>query len=571
MKEFTNRAFTVQENEENLRISSKSKTGSTNELLDEDKLIECEITNSGEVATPSEESLYFLPTFWKLMQDEAPIPSAITELATLAIKAVLSHDFCKKTRIQYLFLCLENIKNHRSAQQSISLSYYIMAIFNTKRALHGKTLLDLFKEIMKRYSLTDIILDSCIYYMKAVELNQSKIQGEIAETIFIGKYKHGPNISIRLGFLQYVLGIKGGFGIENLDKLWNLYVTNCKIEYDTQEFLKWISLERETNNNILPISSFEKEENEQLFTKICKSRELLAKNFGSLYYKCFGKMFKQINFDNKTIDIKQGRVKAINFESIIGIDAVWENLGYNHQEPVRIKFCELLIDLYLNISDNLNSKRSDILNAFIDRSMTTIIKADCEKDQIIIANNVKLLLLFLDNLDGKKYTSSETSSSQQTTYIIHVNLKKVQKKIEVPVDVKIGQLRKKVADAFNLPYGGFKMRSTVRVYEPEDDDAQLRNIGWAQLLVIEPYNIPNAENSQSAKETNNKSLKSLLAYNDKYMSHLFILLSKENTAYVDSVWELLSTLPSNQKMLTEIQALNVSSNSLVNIYIYIVK
>ena len=134
----------------------------------------------------------------------------------------------------------------------------------------------------------------------------------------------------------------------------------------------------------------------------------------------------------------------------------------------------------------------------------------------------------------------------------------------MPVEVKIGQLRKKVADAYNLPYGGFRMRTSVRVYEPEDDDAQLRSIGWAQQLLIEPYQVKNEENSQSNKESNNKNLKTLFAHNENYMNHLFLLLSKENTTYVDSVWELLSTLPSNQKMLTEIQALNVSGNTPVN-------
>ena len=432
MKEFTNKAYSVQEKEETLKSISEIKgdkkyipkvsiKGDT--ILGEEKFFEIEYTSTGEVAIPSNESLYFLPTFWKLMQDEAPISSAITEQGLQAVKSVLNHHSCKKTRIQYLFLCFENIKNNKSVHQSMALAYYIMAVFNAQKVLYGKTLSDLFSEISKRYSLTDIIVDSCEYYMKAVEMNQSKIQGDIAESIFIGKHKHDTNISMRLHFLRYILEIKESFGKNNLDKLWNLYVTNCKFEYDTQEFLKWISAEQEINNNVLPVSLFEKETNEYLFTKICKSSDLLVKKFGLLYYKCFEKHFKLINNDNKTIDIKQGRVKVNNFESLIGINEIWENVGFDHQEPVQIKFREFLIDLYLNMGENLNSKRAEIWNAFIERCMSTIIKADCEKEQILIANIVKLLLLFLDNMDGKKYSSSETYSSQQTTYIINVTLK----------------------------------------------------------------------------------------------------------------------------------------------------
>lgn len=142
-------------------------------------------------------------------------------------------------------------------------------------------------------------------------------------------------------------------------------------------------------------------------------------------------------------------------------------------------------------------------------------------------------------------------------------LAKNPKRFDVLVDITVGQLRKKIADAYHLPFGSFEMKGPVRVYEPEDDDSQLRNVGWAQQILIEPYKAQENDPEQS-KNPSPKSLKSLLAHNDKYISHLFILLSKENTAYVDTVWELLSSLPSNQKMLTEIQALNITSNKPVS-------
>jgi len=88
------------------------------------------------------------------------------------------------------------------------------------------------------------------------------------------------------------------------------------------------------------------------------------------------------------------------------------------------------------------------------------------------------------------------------------------------------------------------MQSLVKLYEAEDDELQLRSVGWPQQIIAETFG-----------NQTNVGLKSLLAHNDSYISYLFILLSKEGTAYVDSVWELLSTLPSNQKMLSEITAL----------------
>ena len=127
------------------------------------------------------------------------------------------------------------------------------------------------------------------------------------------------------------------------------------------------------------------------------------------------------------------------------------------------------------------------------------------------------------------------------------------------MDVSLGQIRKKVAEAFHIPFSGFQMRGPVRTYEPEDDDSLFRNIGWSQNLFIELF--PGQKD---------ESIKTLLAHNITYINHLFVLLTKENTAYVDTVWELLSILPSNEKILAEIKALNVTDSSPVftNLYIF---
>jgi hypothetical protein len=49
----------------------------------------------------------------------------------------------------------------------------------------------------------------------------------------------------------------------------------------------------------------------------------------------------------------------------------------------------------------------------------------------------------------------------------------------------------------------------------------------------------------------------LIAENHDYITHLFLLLSKESASYVEPVWELLMTLPHDQKMLDDIRSLAV--------------
>lgn len=420
MKEFTIKAYNVQEKSKSLTDINSAESHQIS--------LEAEYTSSGELSIPSADDLYFLPTFWKLMQDEAPVSQGITEQAAVAVRLIVNQRHCLKVRIQYLYLCLQNIKQNKSVQQCMGLSQIILVGFSAQKEFYGKTLQDLFKEIAKKDSLIDLILSSCQCYNKEVgeKIKQGKNQGETGDIIFAGKYKHSQNLSTRLTFLKFILHTGGStikFSNENILKLWNIFTIECKLENDTQEFLKWLSIEKENTADLLPISIFGKEENIYLFKIISQSRELLATNLGLHYYKCFAKQFKLINLEENSIEVKRGRVKAINIGMVIGLDDLWENVGYDHQDQARIKFCELMIDLYLNVSEVLQPRKNEICKTFVDRCMGIIMSADPEKKQIKIANVVKLLILFIDIMDGKKYVSNEGTSPHQNWYIINASMK----------------------------------------------------------------------------------------------------------------------------------------------------
>ena len=120
------------------------------------------------------------------------------------------------------------------------------------------------------------------------------------------------------------------------------------------------------------------------------------------------------------------------------------------------------------------------------------------------------------------------------------------KKLEVKLNVTIGQLRKEIANAFHLPFGGFQMGTKTRIFDREDDDTQYHSLGWCQQITIKKYV---NDISEDPKLT--------VAQNHSYINYLFLLLSKESAPYVELVWELLVTLPTNQKIANDIKALEV--------------
>ena len=514
-----------------------------------------------------DESLYFIPTFWEILQDGSPTPIEIPYLAQQAIKELLISPPFHTFLLRYLFMCIENIKAHKSVAQSYSISYYIMDTFSKNIETSHKSLTQWIEEISREYPLIDIILNSCIHYMEVVLKSQElkNPKADITMTTFEGNYCHSVNIFNRLRLLETVVKNGGDnvkMGKEKILKLWNLYVTDCKIACDTNQFLAWLCQENQQPNNILPSNFFQTEENFYLFDLIFQSRNQLTEKFIMLYFKCFAKQFKLVNLEKGAITIKYGRIRVLKFENLFGMDQLWDNAIFC-ADNARVKFCNLLIDVHVNLYEANYDKKIEICQAFLSKCMKNIINADPEKDQAQITNLIKLLVLFLEVIDGKKFSSyNEHSTSHTNPSTILITLKpcidiiilsflaNTTKKLQVAFDVTIGKIRKMIADIFHLSFLGFQMSSSLRVYELEEDDYQLRELGGAQQIFAQIYTGYNSENLQS-----------WIAHKGSFTNRLFLLLSKENTGYVDIVWDLLSSLPADQNILNGIQNLNVTCDT----------
>jgi hypothetical protein len=62
------------------------------------------------IAELDEKSLFCIPIFWNLIQDEAPVSPNIADLALAALIENLNIKWCHKYKPQYLYLALQNIK-----------------------------------------------------------------------------------------------------------------------------------------------------------------------------------------------------------------------------------------------------------------------------------------------------------------------------------------------------------------------------------------------------------------------------------------------------------------------------
>lgn len=425
MRDFSQKAILVQKKqkafEEEKRVEEDIKNNATQRMEkppNEKKKLIVEHKISGELVEPSDDCLYFIPTFWKLMQDEAPVSADLSELALDALNKLLVGNTFYDYFAQFLFLCIQNMKKNKSIVQCNTIAYYILSSFKGSKNIYGITLQEWLKEISQAQPLIDIILSGCKHYEDIVE--KAKPKGEISDFIFEGKSKHSLNLVGRFRILETILqngGESVKIGNERLLQLWKIYVTECKVSYDTKEFLNWISQEKEQSSNIIPYNIFQPEENAYLFQLVCQSRNILSDKLLSYYFKCFAKQFKLVNLTRGSIEIKRGKIKVLNFDQVFGIDELWENAIFCN-DHIRNKFCDLLIDAYNNISVTSYAKRIEIWKIFVNRCMASIINANPEKDQIQITNQIKLLILFLEVIDGKKFAGEHAANNVNSSSIL---------------------------------------------------------------------------------------------------------------------------------------------------------
>ena len=400
-KEFTLKAYLVGTKLE----EGKKDLDSTAEPVEVTGIIER--NPAGEVLVPSAEALYGLPRLWTLQQDDSPLQVPLLEQVTGAFKDIIAAPSAARFRYQYLYLCVENLKSNRSVPQSLSLANYLMAMIHKNKPVHKTSIQEVMKKLSKDYNLTDLILNGFKHYETHVMAAVAKglRQENIGDSIILGKYKHSSNLDLRFIFMEFVLRYGSDeikLGKENLLKLWRLFIEESGSEFDTRQFLRWLSNDKETTSNVIPSSVLSAEENLVLFDTLCGARAKLANGLGLSYLKCFANTFKLVNMSAGGIEIKKGRMCASKLSALQGLDALWENVCQSTVEASRSKFAELLIEVY---TANLHEDQT-----FLDRCMRGLIKAETERDELTIGNLIRLLQQLFDLMDGKRFESADDSS-----------------------------------------------------------------------------------------------------------------------------------------------------------------
>lgn len=132
------------------------------------------------------------------------------------------------------------------------------------------------------------------------------IPDDVSNFIFLGKNAHDAHLNSLFDFLEFIVLRSNetvSLGIDNIDKLWRLFVQQPVFNSDQSLFLKWVNKFREVyvtsikyEKESKEIFLFNDEERRNFFTKIlCSPTYVDFQKISIGQVKSFHKFFKVIN------------------------------------------------------------------------------------------------------------------------------------------------------------------------------------------------------------------------------------------------------------------------------------
>ena len=245
-------------------------------------------------------------------------------------------------------------------------------------------------------------------------VDKGLVPENISKTKFEGNVTHAEQLDSLLGFIEYVISTSENgieVGSENIQKLWNIFVSASSIEFDKNTFFKWLCKDSPISSSSMMMNTsnslFTDDERHFLFTQIlCKSEYVQKKDISPNLFKCFKKYF---GYDNKYISYSRKAYKVFSFDDIQGMDSLWEIVLFCKDSKVKEDSLYLLCCLHLNLHPQRfdQEAKEKIWAIFINKCLESL-KSD---DKLIINSSILALNKFFDTFDGKGMEKTELSSS----------------------------------------------------------------------------------------------------------------------------------------------------------------
>lgn len=295
VKEFTIKAFKVCKSANQKELidvdSDNEEEGKTNQFyLDNAK----GILDGTVEEPPFDIPQYGLPILFEILHQGNELGSQTRQAFIEMLKMRFSDSF----RVSYILKCIKNLQNGVAVYQSLSIISSIFQKTFSARAYNGvPTTGEAVTSLNRDFDLIDVTIKNIERYNTVVQksmvdsVNKGIVPENISKTCFEGTVTHSDYLEKLFEFIEFVIIYSGNeinLGTENIEKLWNIFVSTSSIEFDKNLFFKWLTKEKFNKPvamNPVSRSIFTTEERHFLFTDILCKNDYVNKH--EITFNCF--------------------------------------------------------------------------------------------------------------------------------------------------------------------------------------------------------------------------------------------------------------------------------------------
>ncbi len=446
----------------------------------------------------------------------------------------------------------ENIKynnKYNSIIQSIKIIHKIFLSLSKKK---NKTIfIENLKLLDKKYDIITLLINDLIRYMKILPNDYSN--DECKNDIYEGIYPHYKNIEHRLDLIFF-------FFKKNLN--------NYGLELEGKKHIEKIY-------EVFKLEKFS-DERKKLYSNITKNINLIDNKILMEFYQDTLKnknefdlksindtestnliiqIFKQINFNLKTIFDDGRNIRVGESETIEGMDMLFDLLTQNSYQIVQDKISQLLCDICLSHKNYSNPKISEFWKNYFNKINIYLDNINKTNDKTALNGIIKLInkiYLSAQKYKGKKPEKKDIKIASESYKVYNFMNSKKDKKIRVGNNERLIEIRWRIAYYFDIHVNNVAFIDTdERIYTLNDDFLIFKNIfsderyfynkGFEYVKIKEiPFGLLKMEDNP----------KLLIETNDKIYNILINNLKIDNNCNNEMInkqklWNILSQLPKN--------------------------
>eukprot|EP01119_Soliformovum_irregulare_P014939 TRINITY_DN4142_c0_g1_i2.p1 TRINITY_DN4142_c0_g1~~TRINITY_DN4142_c0_g1_i2.p1 ORF type:complete len:2758 (-),score=812.11 TRINITY_DN4142_c0_g1_i2:29-8302(-) len=518
------------------------------------------VTGINQTSFPMKKGWYGLPIFWALIQENAGVPTDIAMFANNTLWEFLNWPPCHAERSTYLEKCVENIRNGDSVILTQQLMNKIIGSYESDKETVGMddTPESVIAWLEKEFDLLRLILQELTKYKEhALSVSRTMDPSVDPNNVYFraGPWTHYAAVQHRLSFLEFVLAHNHRLQLTKdlLDSMWTALVTNALTDAERDLAFGWLE-------NMLAKTQMTEEGMREIF--LVKVSQLDFSRLSPSFVSFWDFYFRRINWMEEKF-MQDANHFVIHSFDLTGLDNLWRIILEAQDPGVGKTAIDLLHSLNKNFDQNLRPFVESQRRGFIDRCMQYLTEGTknypniSPRDELKCNRCLQLLSTFLDEFESRKSGPRDPTEKQVTVqWRQQAPASNVTRELQMYPSDTIQSMRDKIMEALKTTE---PIRFIMNGRELKNDSATLaeEKVPGSVVNVIKRMGVSNVPNSKvSLTELDPSILPSTLLSQQEYFDQLFGLLNMEFLA--QRVWDLLSLLPTNQKIQNEISGIRDS-------------